>query len=316
MMMMMSTMSEIRRSSLSCLRSLVGNTVVDTMLDACQSTTLVNVTLIISYYIIGIIYYTTTEKWNTLQCLYFSNVTAATIGYGHLHPSTDPARVFTSFYIIYGLVSFFRVSNSFSSYVKSVLDSFLRNSAKDSTVVSTHYRTIIHTVAVIIVFSVGMIAYSSSEKWTANEAFYYVIVTMTTVGYGDQNVITESSLIFSLFYIIICVLTIASLIFYLEEINSVELLEHQMKNDIASIEMSSLGTYSDIKKDRDHFTLQMLLKMNIISHDQIDPIIKRYNTNNNNNNNNNNTNNNNNSNNIRLESEINSIQTNPLTHDM
>ena len=295
---MLSTMSEVRRSSVSCLRSVLGNTVVDTMIDLSQSTTVVNVTLFISYYIIGIIYYMTTEKWNTLQCLYFSSVTAATIGYGRLHPSTDPARVFTSFYIIYGLVVFFRVSNSFSSYVKSLLDSFLRNSAKESTVVSTHYRTIIHIVAVIIVFSIGMIAYSISEKWTANESFYYVIVTMTTVGYGDENVITDPSLIFSLFYIIICVLTIASLIFYLEEINSVELLEHQMKNDIASIEMSSLGTYSDIKKDRDHFTIQMLLKMNIISYDQIDPIIKRYN------------------NNIRMESEINSIQTNPLTHDM
>lgn len=173
---------------------------------------------------------------------------------------------------------------------------------KERTVVSIHYRTIIHILAVLIVFSIGIIAYSISEKWTANEAFYFVIVTMTTVGYGDENVITESSIIFSLFYILLCVLTISSLIFYLEEINSVELLEHQMKNDIASIEMSAKGTYSDIKKERDHFTLQLLLKMKILTNDQMDPIIKRYmlerNTTNNNN--------------ARLESEINSIQTNPL----
>lgn len=234
-----------------------------------------------------------------LQCLYFSTFTGSTIGYGRLHPSSDPSRVFTSFYIMYGLVVFFKMSNSFSSYVKSLLDSFLRNSMKERTVVSIHYRTIIHILAVFIVFSIGIIAYSISEKWTANEAFYFVIVTITTVGYTN-SLTSESSIIFSLFYILLCVLTISSLIFYLEEINSVELLEHQMKN--ASIEMSAIGTYSDIKKERDHFTLQLLLKMKILTNDQIDPIIKRYmlerNTSNNNN--------------ARLESEINSIRTNPL----
>ena len=262
---------------------------MDFLGDVGQSRVVTNALLLFTYYIFGIIYYMTVEKWNTLQCLYFSSITAATIGYGTLHPTTDSARLFTSFYIIFGLIVFFKVSNNFSSYMKSVLDSFLRNSMKSNSIVSIHYRTFIHLFAVVLVFSIGMIAYSASEEWTANESFYYVIVTMTTIGYGDENVIRESSLIFSLFYILICVLTIASLIFYLEEINSVELLEHQMKNDIASIEMSVLGTYSDIKKDRDHFTLQMLLKMNIISHDQI----KRYHTSERINNNNNNNNNNN-----------------------
>jgi hypothetical protein len=284
-------------------RSIFGNTAVDVMYDMSQSTVVVNTALFFSYYIIGIMYYMTVEKWSTLQCLYFSSITAATIGYGTLHPSTDAARVFTSFYIIYGLVVFFKVSNNFSAYMKSVLDSFLRNTIKTSNIVSIHYRTCIHLFSVLLIFSIGMIAYSASEEWTANDSFYYVIVTMTTIGYGDENVIRESSLIFSLFYILLCVLTIASLIFYLEEINSVVELEHQLKNDIASIEMSVLGTYSDIKKDRDHFTLQMLLKMNIISHDQIDSIIKRYTTQRINNN-------------IRVDSDVSSVQTNPLTHSL
>jgi Ion channel len=43
------------------------------------------------------------EDWSPLDSLYFSVVTLATVGFGDLHPTTDPAKLFTIFYIIAGL---------------------------------------------------------------------------------------------------------------------------------------------------------------------------------------------------------------------
>lgn len=43
------------------------------------------------------------EGWSTINALYFSVVTLATVGFGDLHPTTDVAKLFTVVYILFGL---------------------------------------------------------------------------------------------------------------------------------------------------------------------------------------------------------------------
>jgi hypothetical protein len=43
------------------------------------------------------------EGWSTINALYFSVVTLATVGFGDLHPTTDVAKLFTIAYIVCGL---------------------------------------------------------------------------------------------------------------------------------------------------------------------------------------------------------------------
>ena len=52
---------------------------------------------------LGTIMYRLLEKWEWVDCLYFSVVTLTTVGYGDIAPTTSGGKIFTIFYIILGL---------------------------------------------------------------------------------------------------------------------------------------------------------------------------------------------------------------------
>lgn len=59
-----------------------------------------------SYIILGAVFYHEIEKWNWLDSYYFVIVTLATVGYGDIAPKTDPGKIFTIFFIIFGVAIF------------------------------------------------------------------------------------------------------------------------------------------------------------------------------------------------------------------
>ena len=60
--------------------------------------------VVILYYIIGVTYYSNAEGWSTVDCVFFVTVSVSTVGYGDFVPTTDHARVFTAFFILFGLL--------------------------------------------------------------------------------------------------------------------------------------------------------------------------------------------------------------------
>jgi hypothetical protein len=52
---------------------------------------------------LGTIMYRFLEKWDWIDCIYFSVVTLTTVGYGDIAPATTGGKIFTIFYIIMGL---------------------------------------------------------------------------------------------------------------------------------------------------------------------------------------------------------------------
>ncbi len=53
--------------------------------------------------VIGVVFYTNVEHWSLLNAIYFCVVTLGTVGYGDITPTTDAGKLFTVFYIIFGL---------------------------------------------------------------------------------------------------------------------------------------------------------------------------------------------------------------------
>jgi len=52
---------------------------------------------------IGVVFYVNVEHWSLVDAVYFSVVTLGTVGYGDITPKTDLGKIFTTFYIIFGL---------------------------------------------------------------------------------------------------------------------------------------------------------------------------------------------------------------------
>ncbi|PID77077.1 MAG: hypothetical protein CSB24_03335 [Deltaproteobacteria bacterium] len=52
------------------------------------------------------IFYTSVEHWSTVDALYFSVMTMATVGYGDLAPTSDLSKLFTVFYTFLSIGSF------------------------------------------------------------------------------------------------------------------------------------------------------------------------------------------------------------------
>jgi voltage-gated potassium channel Kch len=61
------------------------------------------VMLAISTIAFGTVAYTRLEGWAPIDALYFSVVTLATVGFGDLVPTTDPGKLFTVGYILFGV---------------------------------------------------------------------------------------------------------------------------------------------------------------------------------------------------------------------
>lgn len=51
----------------------------------------------------GTVVFSLLEDWSIVDLIYFSVVTATTVGFGDLTPATDPAKLFTVIYIVFGL---------------------------------------------------------------------------------------------------------------------------------------------------------------------------------------------------------------------
>jgi len=45
------------------------------------------------------------EGWSEIDSVYFTVVTATTIGYGDLHPQTDAGKIFTIFFSLFGVAT-------------------------------------------------------------------------------------------------------------------------------------------------------------------------------------------------------------------
>jgi voltage-gated potassium channel len=69
------------------------------------------------YYVIGVSYYCSEEKWDILDAIFFITVSVSTVGYGDLHPTTDNSRLFTAFFILFGLVFVLTAVDDFARHV-------------------------------------------------------------------------------------------------------------------------------------------------------------------------------------------------------
>jgi voltage-gated potassium channel len=67
-------------------------------------------------------------------------------------------------------------------------------------------------LAATVVLAVGVVFYHVVEKFRWIDSLYFSVVTLTTVGYGDFTPKTDIGKLFTIFYLLIGIAIIASLL--------------------------------------------------------------------------------------------------------
>eukprot|EP01038_Epipyxis_sp_PR26KG_P011294 gene11294-15152_t len=161
------------------------------------------------FYLIGWLFYSNVEGWDFLTCIYFSTQTASTLGYGNISPKTPSGRIFTPFFILFGMLIVFTVVNDVVQrfIIKSVKKTSKRpvRRKKLQIIVRKSINAVLWLILLFSVVLFGSLVFCLNENLTFVDGFYFSFVTATSVGYGDISIVKQSSIIFNQFFILISI---------------------------------------------------------------------------------------------------------------
>jgi len=208
------------------------------------------------------------ESWALIDGLYFSVASISTVGYGDFVPQRDGSKLFTMFYIFFGITLVFsQVAQRLSGCLAALEDSFLSFLDKFDTTIGVSGRSagisgkmldlngdgnfdFVEPPPSIIFWSqrLGpwMVVTLSFQLLSALafkavqpglnffDAFWHTYITATTVGYGDVALMTQGSRLLAIFHMILSVTFFAALISRVQELMSLRADELKRSNLLQS----------------------------------------------------------------------------------
>mmetsp|Transcript_11293 Transcript_11293/g.27802 ORF Transcript_11293/g.27802 Transcript_11293/m.27802 type:complete len:376 (-) Transcript_11293:52-1179(-) len=195
------------------------------------------------YFAFALVCYSQTENWSLLDTCYFLSITLSTVGYGDIAPKTTGGKICTIFIIFLGI---FLVGSLLADLFESMFDAhqavFLQElreldeadeeeeESKRTEKRKLGLRGLLKTkgekeifVGVLTIAILFLSIYALGILWSMFvgglsflDALYFTTVTISTVGYGDNNASNmkddRDSKIFSIFFVAISVFSFGAMI--------------------------------------------------------------------------------------------------------
>jgi len=250
---------------------------------------------------LGTLVFALTNRLSFLDAMYFTTVTLTTVGYGDIHPSNHFAKIFCIIYVFVGFVMITFVLNTISQQVmaatardmaaarKKKFESLSApgsaeraSSSKNLDDTTSHHMLMatkkIAIVLMPLIFMMVLVAIfeGNMEGWSTIEAFYFVAVTTTTVGYGQETPKQQVSKGLAIFYIpilvVMCSTAVAGVRDVIDRIvEEKKVAQFDLKKVLNTCPSNSNG---DISKET--FVLYMLKATGKISADDINELLAHF----------------------------------------
>ncbi|XP_032818966.1 potassium channel subfamily K member 2-like isoform X1 [Petromyzon marinus] len=132
------------------------------------------------------------SHWDLGSAFFFAGTVITTIGFGNIAPSTKGGRIFCVVYALLGIPLFGFLLAGVGDQLGTIFGKSVANMEKNNThkhLSQTKFRvisTVLFLLAGCLFFVViPTVIFMHVEGWTTLEAIYFVVVTLTTIGFGD-----------------------------------------------------------------------------------------------------------------------------------
>ncbi|GLE01321.1 hypothetical protein PINS_up010151 [Pythium insidiosum] len=269
--------------------------------------------LVLTYIAASILFYHYVEGWSVVDCIYYAMVIVTTVGYGDVIPVKQAGKIFTIFFAFYGIATIGMALGRLASWFLSRQEEIAKQTTKrmlhsvdhaaatsksmDPALVkeatsnavpvqgrkrrpkwlrvlfSPSNRAIAASLVPIFVsIGCGLIV-GAIEGWPVLDCFYYAIITVTTVGFGDLSPKSEAARIYAIFYLPLSVVSVAHAIgSIIEEIGR----RRVMKSKISMKELLAMDSDGDGKVSKLEYLSYMLVKLGKADQDDIDGILAQF----------------------------------------
>lgn len=168
--------------------------------------------IIFVYYGIGMIFYAINERWTFTDCAYFITVTLSTVGFGELVPSNTSSRLFTVFYALIGIFLLLGEANNLGLYlIKNYQNKYIDRLGLSGSKKSG-LKITISFIWLFLLIGIATGSYYYLEDFDVVTSFYFTMITMLTIGYGDIITLNNRTKNFSIVFIILMIVCFATLL--------------------------------------------------------------------------------------------------------